>query len=142
MTTRIFLDSCMVIDLVEARLEQQTMIKGLIRGKWVCGSELVRMEARLKPLKENRADLLAIYDRYFDQCELVPFDRALFDRASRLRIDHRLKTPDALHLATALIARCDQFWTNDNTLADVAKNRIEVWDWERLEQAAKQQEQA
>jgi predicted nucleic acid-binding protein len=142
MTTRIFLDSCMVIDLVEARPEQQAMIKGLIRGKWVCGSELVRMEARLKPLKENRADLLAIYDRYFDQCELVPFDRALFDRASRLRIDHRLKTPDALHLAAALIAHCDQFSTNDNTLADVAQNRIEIWDWERLEQAAKQQEQS
>lgn len=134
---RIFLDACIVIDLVEARPEQQELLKTLIAGKDVFGSELVRMESRLRALRDRRVDLLATYDEYFTRCRLVPFDRALFDLASRLRIDHRIKTPDAPHLAAALIGKCDQFWTNDNHLAKAAETTIDVWDWPRIEQAAK-----
>ena len=134
---RIFLDACIVIDLVEARPEQQELLKILITGKEVFGSELVRMESRLQALRDRREDLLATYDDYFARCQLVLFDRTLFDLASCLRIDHRIKTPDALHLAAALIGGCEQFWTNDNHLAKAAEKTIDVWDWPRIEQAAK-----
>ena len=134
--TRIFLDTCIVIDLVEAKPEQQDKLKILITGKQAIGSELVRMEARLQALRDQREDLLKVYDSYFERCEMVSFDRELFDLASRLRIDHRIKTPDALHLATAIISRCAQFWTNDAHLAKAAGDKIEVWDWTRIEQAA------
>jgi len=43
-------------------------------------------------------------------------DDRIFDRASRLRAGYGLKTPDALHLATALHYGCDEFWTNDGRL--------------------------
>ncbi|CRI65465.1 hypothetical protein THIOKS12340080 [Thiocapsa sp. KS1] len=52
--------------------------------------------------------MLNIYDAYFGSCLLVPFERPLFDLASRLRIDHRIKTPDALHLAAELKSKCEQ----------------------------------
>ncbi len=45
---------------------------------------------------------------------------AVFERATRLRADHRLKTPDALHLATAMRHSCVEFWTNDDRLNSVA----------------------
>ncbi len=138
---RLFLDACIVIDLVEAKPEQQNKLKILITGKQVFGSELVRLESRLQALRDQREDLLRIYDSYFERCKMVPFDRTLFDLASRLRIEHRIKTPDALHLAAALIAECEQFWTNDNHLAKAAGDKLEVWDWNRIEQAAKQLEQ-
>ena len=137
--TRIFLDSCIVIDLVEAKPEQQDQLKTLIAGKQVYTSELVRLESRLQPLRDHRDDLLDVYDDYFERCRMIFFDRPLFDLACRLRIDHRIKTPDALHLAAALMAKCEQFWTNDNRLTKAADGKIEVWDWTRIEQANEQQ---
>lgn len=95
---RIFLDACIVIDLVAGRPEQQDKLKALIAGKRVFGTELVRMESRLQALRDEREGLLTIYESYFERCEMIPFDRTLFDLASRLRVDHRLKTRDALHL--------------------------------------------
>lgn len=47
---------------------------------------------------------------YFDSCLLVPFERPLFDLASRLRIDHGINTPEAFHLAAALTSECDPFF--------------------------------
>ncbi len=43
-----------------------------------------------------------------------------------VRVRHRVKTPDALHLAAAINAGCDQFWTNDDRLAKAAEGHIEV----------------
>ncbi len=45
--TRIFLDACIVIDLFEAKPEQQKVLTDALLGKTPYGSELVRMEARL-----------------------------------------------------------------------------------------------
>jgi len=141
MAIRIFLDACIVIDLVEAKPAQQDTLKALIAGKHVFGSELVRMESRLQALRDQREDLLSIYEGYFESCQLVPFDRALFDLASRLRIERRIKTPDALHLAGALVSGCEQFWTNDGHLAKAAGKKLEVWDWSRIEEAFDKLEQ-
>ena len=47
------------------------------------------------------------------------------DEAAQLRADfNALKTPDALHLATALPHNCDQFWTNDTRLDLVAPSLV------------------
>ena len=62
--TRVFLDACIVIDLVEGKPEQQDQLKRLLTGKIVCGSELVRIESRLQVLRDARDDLLAVYDHY------------------------------------------------------------------------------
>ncbi len=50
----------------------------------------------------------------------------VFDLATELRAQHGLKTPDALHLAAALRAGCDEFWTNDEHLAKAAAGRIGI----------------
>jgi predicted nucleic acid-binding protein len=35
------------------------------------------------------------------------------DRATKIRADHGFRTPDAIHLAAAVISNCDAFLTND-----------------------------
>lgn len=47
-------------------------------------------------------------------------------RAADLRARYSLRTPDALHLATAIEARCQAFLTNDNGLRRVAELRVLV----------------
>lgn len=54
----------------------------------------------------------------------VPLNKAVFDLATELRAQHGLKTPDALHLAAAISAGCDEFWTNDLRLTQAAQGRI------------------
>ncbi len=46
-------------------------------------------------------------------------DLPVADRAASLRARYRLRTPDAIQLATALQARADVFLTNDRDLQRV-----------------------
>ena len=91
-------------------------------------SELTRMECRLAPLRAGNDELLQRYDDFFAQSDIATVDlsRAVFDRATELRARHRLKTPDAIHLAAAIEAHCDQFWTNDRRLSAAAATHLEV----------------
>ena len=43
----------------------------------------------------------------------LPVSLSVLEEAARLRAAHNLKTPDAIHAATALAAGCSLFVTND-----------------------------
>lgn len=89
-------------------------------------TELTRLECRVKPLKTGNTLQLAGYERIFamPSYRFVPLNKAVFDLATELRAQHGLKTPDALHLAAAISAGCDEFWTNDLRLTQAAQGRI------------------
>jgi predicted nucleic acid-binding protein len=91
-------------------------------------SELTRLECRVKPLKTGNQIQLAGYDRVFSTpgYRFEGLGREVFDLATELRAAHGLKTPDAIHLATALHSGCDEIWTNDDRLAKAAAGRIGV----------------
>jgi predicted nucleic acid-binding protein len=55
---------------------------------------------------------------------LVEITRAVSRVAAQLRAAHALKTPDALQLATALLARCPVFLTNNRSLPAIPGIRI------------------
>jgi predicted nucleic acid-binding protein len=59
-------------------------------------------------------------------------DRAVFDLATELRVRYGIKTPDALHLAVALHAACEELWTNDRRLASAAEGRIRILTWDGI----------
>lgn len=57
---------------------------------------------------------------FFAAVGSLPVTTAVFDRAAELRAHHNIRTPDAIHLAAALIHGCDEFWTNDDRLSAAA----------------------
>ncbi|MDR3214572.1 MAG: type II toxin-antitoxin system VapC family toxin [Azoarcus sp.] len=129
---RLYLDTSMVIHLVERSVPEQEAIliaalnERAARKPLLCWTELTRLECRVKPLRERDKDLLSCYDMFFSQpaASHVPIDKTVFDLATELRARHRLKTPDALHLAAAIEAGCEEFWTNDHRLDAAASGYL------------------
>lgn len=58
----------------------------------------------------------------------LPVSSAIADRAAYLRAQYGVRTPDALHVATAIISECDAFLTNDFALKRVQDVRVLVLD--------------
>jgi len=82
----------------------------------VITSELTLMEVLVKPIRSRDLKLQADYDRMLlgREIQLVPITQSLLREGARLRAETgSLRTPDALHAATAMLGRCVQFITND-----------------------------
>ncbi len=81
--------------------------------------DLVFAELLVKPLKENNARAVkAVKDMFSEetQIELLPHKRSTFEMAAHLRATHKIKLPDALHMATAIENHLDIFLTNDRDI--------------------------
>lgn len=80
-------------------------------------SELTLLEALVHPLRRQDLVLQAAYERLLlatPEVKLLPLSQDVLREAARLRaVIPGLRTPDALHAATALIAGCTLFLTND-----------------------------
>ena len=62
------------------------------------------------------------------EMELIPATLAIWEDAARIRATTGLKTPDALHAASALQAGCALFLTNDSDYRRVQGLPITVLD--------------
>ena len=62
------------------------------------------------------------------EVSLIPATRELWEDAARICADTGLKTPDALHAATALRAGCTLFVTNDTDFRRVDDLPVVVLD--------------
>ena len=60
----------------------------------------------------------------FPNLALLPVTKAISQKAAELRAYHNLRTPDAIHVATALAGQADFFVTNDKRLLRLEKERI------------------
>lgn len=125
---RIYLDSCIVIYYIERhadffqKIDQRFTDKGEI---WLT-SDLCRLECQVQPTRQRDEQRLALYRKFFASTDLgiIPFTRQVFDLAIDLRAQHNLKTPDALHLAAAIVGGCHEFWTQDHRLDHAAANYL------------------
>jgi predicted nucleic acid-binding protein len=81
----------------------------------VVSCELVLMEVLIGPLKSGDTALAGAYELLFQQAQtrLLPITQPILREAARLRATTKLRTPDALHAATAKDAGCVLFVTND-----------------------------
>lgn len=88
----------------------------------IVSSELILMEALVLPLRN--ADALAInaYEQLFlsSDMRLIPISQSVLRQAATIRSTTNLKTPDAIHAATALTVDCTQFITNDKAFRNVS----------------------
>ncbi len=116
----ICLDSCVVIYLVEKHPLFYRPLDRQFREHTSMGfaiSPLAVLECLVGPLKREDATLQARFEGFFAVVAQLPNDEAVFREAAELRAHLGVKTPDALHLATAERYGCIQFWTNDDRLA-------------------------
>ncbi len=119
----IYLDACLVIYWVEGhsvfapRIEQAVLKSSPIP---IAISPLVMTEALVMPYRQSHTALIHRYETFFAHSLTLPMPEPVFVHAAKLRAAHpSLKTPDALHLATAQYHGCIQFWTNDDRLQRV-----------------------
>ncbi len=120
---RVYLDSCMVIYLIEnagSFSEQVRQFLAKNDNAILYVSPLVRLEVLVKPLRDGAETLVADYEEFIAAQNWLSLNDPIVDQALQLRVRYGLKTPDALHLATALYHGCTEFWTNDDRLNKVA----------------------
>jgi predicted nucleic acid-binding protein len=93
------------------------VIEGLEAGKFRgIASELTLLELTVKPLQLGRQDVADNYEvllDYFPNLELHPISRDILLEAAALRARHRLRTPDAIQIATGLRMGTTLAITND-----------------------------
>jgi predicted nucleic acid-binding protein len=111
-------------------VEKHPVYGPLLRPLWqavqagtldVVSSELALLETLVGPLKNNDAVLAATYEDLFQQpgVRLLPMTRPILCQAAQLRATTKLRTPDVLHAATALVTGCALFLTNDRAFRAV-----------------------
>lgn len=131
---RVYLDSCIVIYLIQASDSVRDEVSKALRGSAQDSvpqpfvSELTRLECRVWPLRKNETVLLAAFDRFFASGDLAHVDlsREVFELATELRAELGIKTPDALHCAAAIQSGCHELWTNDHRLPRALEERISI----------------
>ena len=129
---RVYLDTVPVIHLVEEVPNYAELVDRRVSVADVIqvASDLARLECRVRPLREGNVALLHDYDEYFAEVveEIVVLSRAVIDRATDIRARYGFRTPDAIHLAAAVVSGCAVFLTNDYRLhrfPDIAMDVIQ-----------------
>jgi predicted nucleic acid-binding protein len=96
----------------------------------VVSSDLALMESLVGPLKNGDTALEQTYEQALlgTDMRLLPITKPILREAARLRATTKLKTPDALHLATAQLAGCALFVTNDAGFRGTATIPVVILD--------------
>jgi predicted nucleic acid-binding protein len=80
-------------------------------------SELTLLELTVRPLQLGRQDVADEYElllSYFPNVELEPVTKEVLLEAAALRARHRLRTPDAILMATGIRSGATAAVTNDD----------------------------
>jgi predicted nucleic acid-binding protein len=129
----VYLDAQILIYSVE----KQGALAAAVRPVWQAAhddrvelvtSELSVLECLVGPLRKGDVALANDYHRLFESrgLELLPVTREVLVRAAELRASSSLRTPDAIHLASAIEAGCGLFVTNDQAFRRAPGMRVVV----------------
>ena len=112
----VYLDTHPVIYLVEGKPAFKQSITALFKaieaaGAHLVTSELALTEVLVRPLRHHDTLLIEACERLFDTLlDARPVSREVLLLAAQLRAETAsLKTPDAIHVATATLAQADVF---------------------------------
>jgi len=89
----------------------------------IIASTLTLTELLPAPIKVGNLEIINIYNnlnQHLPNLKLVNTTRTIAFQAAYLRATYNIKTPDALHLATAIEHKVDAFYTSDKNLTRVA----------------------
>lgn len=119
----IYLDSCLLVYAFEDHPNWGARVREVLARESAdrfAISPLVKLECLVAPMRTGNVALQSYYEEGFSQFVLLEMPDTVFVQAAMLRARFGLKTPDALHLATALAHRCDALWTADARLQQAA----------------------
>lgn len=133
---RVYLDAAPLIYFTENRanyMEKMSYIFRLIYQEQVLiiTSVITISECLTKPLELDDQATIAAYNELFEtsyRMALVDVDREIARISATMRAAHDLRTPDSLHIATALREACNVFLTNDIRLKRITDLRVLVLD--------------
>lgn len=135
-TQRLYLDTAPLIYYFEeypSYISKMDRIFDLIGTSRVATFSAVHIltEVMVKPLQTGNHELAQEYRDILvnsDAYTLVPVTLPIAESAAVLRARYNLRTPDALHVATAISTGCDALLTNDAGLKRVQELPILVLD--------------
>lgn len=127
---RYYLDTAPIVYTVETSPLFAQQVDAVLNRAGVIPitSEMARLECRVKPMRDGNSILLQDFDDYFNNtiAEIVPLTHDVVDKATEIRAQFNFKTPDSLHLAAAVVSKCDIFLTNDQRLNRFTGITIEI----------------
>jgi predicted nucleic acid-binding protein len=137
---RLYIDTNVFIYFVEGHplhLQALDQLFGMIDAGDVQAhtSDLALAELLVRPFREQRADVVAVYDELLgpgSNLRLWPVTRDILRRSAQVRGSVGNRLPDAIHLATAMAARADFFLTADARLRVPEGVRIVLLDELRI----------
>jgi predicted nucleic acid-binding protein len=117
----VYLDTDAVIYSVEKIAPYATLLQPLWEaardGQFaILTSELTLLETLVKPLRDSDTTLEELFRALLlgsQEVRLAAISQAILDNAAHLRAKYGLRTPDAIHAATALRSESALFVTND-----------------------------
>jgi len=122
----LYIDTSVVIYTIERNPDYYSLLQSL----WlkfqtgeleIISSEIILLEALVVPLKNTNISLIEAYEQLLlsSEIRLIPISQSILRQAANLRAITNLKTPDAIHAATALSVGCNQFITNDKGFRNI-----------------------
>ena len=106
-----FLDACAIIYWIEVSepwygnfQQQLKKLQQTYEYIEIAISDLSRLECLVKPLRDNQAEIVKLYEAFFDHPDLTiqTLTPAVIDQALKIRVKYGLKTPDCIQAACAL----------------------------------------
>jgi predicted nucleic acid-binding protein len=137
-TTRLYLDSNIVIYYVQGEADHQRQVDALLtealsRDIELIANEIVVCECLYGAYRLGRSEVEAAYRSLFFESGIitvVPADFRLLNAAARLGAAKRLKLLDASHYCSAIDFGCECLVTNDTKFASSENLRvIQLRDW-------------
>lgn len=133
---RLGFDTAPIIYFIEAHPTYDALVtrifhlisSGVLNG---LASTVGLTEVLVLPLRLQHEELaqryrnLLLNSHNFHTLDITP---AIAERAADLRARYNLRTPDALHVATAIEAGCQAFLTNDSALKRVSEIKVLLLD--------------
>jgi predicted nucleic acid-binding protein len=131
-TGPVALDTAPIIYFIEEHAEYlpivQPIFAAIAAGRLqATTSGLTLLETLVQPYRAGNGPLADQYEAFLTRSRglhLQEITRAVCRSAAQIRAAHHLKMGDAIQVATALLARCQVFLTNDRDIPEIPGIRI------------------
>lgn len=133
---RLYIETAPLIYYVEENLTYLALMDTIVeyledKPIEAISSSIILTEVLNQPIRSGRFDLEQAYKNILlnnSTFRLMDVTPTIAENAAKLRAKYNLRTPDALHVATALQTNCNAFLTNDLGLKRVNEIVVLVLD--------------